>query len=68
MNLMNIFSELDYKAIIEGSLTNLIPTIIAGGFALFVIDKMTNYIRISKKWNPMVLREQLQRRDFLKRI
>jgi hypothetical protein len=49
MNLLNIFSELDYKAIIEGSLTNLIPTIIAGGFALFVIDKMTSYIRISKK-------------------
>ena len=68
MNLLNIFSELDYKAIIEGSLTNLIPTIIAGGFALFVIDKMTNYIRISKKWTPTVLRVQLQRRDFLKRI
>lgn len=66
MNLLNIFSELDYKAIIEGSLTNLIPTIIAGGFALFVIDKMTSYIRISKKMESYGFKGTASKKGFSK--
>lgn len=47
--MMKFVLSLDWKGIVEGTLSNLIPTAIAGLIGYLLVNQMAKYIRISQK-------------------